>query len=1498
MTASMLFINSLEDAIENGQPLHTCTWDITKAFDSVSKNVMKLAWTRLGVPEDWVQWLVGMDEHGTTIVRTPHSIGIWNNQGAVGLTRRTRKQRPRQVYDRFICPGTVLQQDSDDGQQEISGLGFHAIRGTGQGDVTSPTCWAAIFDILLTALHMDGHEQRTSQHVASDANRGYAAGETAYADDLLSCARTPEALQRKADIVSTFCLIMGLQLSTSKLRRFVMAHSGLDDDESSTTIIHQYGACEHVDGAQWAPSEIHASVDGTLEYLGGKYDTDGSSRAVLEELKKTAISHCAEIGNTAASAATKIKCSALTTYAKIRYRSKLASLNLTELDEIDRIFYKFHTKATKNMVSFPYDLMYQSIDYGGVGLQRFTDLSSIDKLSEMFRSLRRSDEVSLAMGGLLQRTARAHGHAVGQGYKYRYSPRRGHRLWIRSALEWLQRYNIYLWRGGISSSTDLLSSAINLAIPGMSSQQHRSLSKHGLHLIGDLVDDRGGSRCWTVPKNMQWLLELLPENPTTDNGTLLWPGQFWQPYVNIEGIRPAHVLEVIHVVDTQHVEVAIWRQSRRRGYHIDYTRDEKTVTVNIDRIFSGTHTERWDQSGRTGNTCSFTRARLVPSPRATVPLPLSTPNWVQQALHFCDEQGPDYKPRIYTDGSYTERDHDIHSVFDTDAVTKTASAGIAIVHDGEDWQDRPIYAIHVDHGADVGTRSAYTMEYLALAMAMRMQSDTLRATAVCTDSMAVLKRLRNSQTRLGQADESHRMLLQSINTSLMDGATMPQWVPSHPERRKKDQLTWTRDDWGNHIADKIAGNAKRALRSLHDNVRWVRISAIDVINSLPRADEHYFGDVHGRPIALFGLLDHVHRIRLDRYLTARDNQREGPPKWTDNTVTFAASVFNDSKCSVGQHAHAARIIWDKHWHGRNRAKRQDLTEDGRRAAALCHMCNAPDSQHHSFRWCNHSNVRAIREETNQALQAYEQQHQIWHSEYCTDDDHRLQLSFIRGVIHEYYTCQDAGRVWTGNWNSCMVMRLQTGCRAEHITRKQCRRLRVLLREMYAIISQGATAINDVRHSVGSVQEAHIRHIQKATEPGTTTGQRLIVDYLLNTRGRPCNDTVQDVTNDEDSAADEMNNSIHSDNSIENNKHWEDDMDNEGRYDWLEYPSVAECLAITTAIDNAVHVNQCLTTVGKHGIRANSLQRLVTGLDTDAAIVDGYLHILQERYPGVKCMGSSFFSKLYNPGGTHQHMPRDTFNMGYASHHFNNVNIHQYKLILIPVLVKRHWTLIAVDMEAAQIRYLNPQGGGGATYLSIIKRWLAQRWHRSCDTEFPVDRWRCLTAHEEYIPQQTDDISCGIFIMMFAELLAQGKDITIFCDVMTHKARMYVAHCLLETYRTQSSTTARVQQEKEDQRPSHVIVERPVDSVTTDTVHTADHLVPGTLPPPRGAPCNADGTGTRTKVTKRQMQTPRTDKCGTNAQGQSSMAEHDDNTTDHDDNSGFVTAGREREKDQY
>ncbi|MFN9908519.1 MAG: hypothetical protein ACK56F_20715, partial [bacterium] len=89
---------------------------------------MKLAWTRLGVPDDWVRWLVGLDVMGTTTVRTPHAINIWNTAGVNGLRSRQRSRTQS-------TPGSVPSHSSslDDG---LTGEGFHAVRGTGQGAVS------------------------------------------------------------------------------------------------------------------------------------------------------------------------------------------------------------------------------------------------------------------------------------------------------------------------------------------------------------------------------------------------------------------------------------------------------------------------------------------------------------------------------------------------------------------------------------------------------------------------------------------------------------------------------------------------------------------------------------------------------------------------------------------------------------------------------------------------------------------------------------------------------------------------------------------------------------------------------------------------------------------------------------------------------------------------------------------------------------------------------------------------------------------------------------------------------------------------------------------------------------------------------------------------------------------------------------------------------------------------------------------------------------------
>eukprot|EP01041_Mallomonas_annulata_P042116 gene42116-biopygen5038 len=78
------YINALEDAKETGRPIHRSSWDMSKAFDTVSKPAMMIAWLRLGVPQNIADWLVGLDLQGVTIVRTPLARQAWlrvNYQG-------------------------------------------------------------------------------------------------------------------------------------------------------------------------------------------------------------------------------------------------------------------------------------------------------------------------------------------------------------------------------------------------------------------------------------------------------------------------------------------------------------------------------------------------------------------------------------------------------------------------------------------------------------------------------------------------------------------------------------------------------------------------------------------------------------------------------------------------------------------------------------------------------------------------------------------------------------------------------------------------------------------------------------------------------------------------------------------------------------------------------------------------------------------------------------------------------------------------------------------------------------------------------------------------------------------------------------------------------------------------------------------------------------------------------------------------------------------------
>ena len=169
----MIPINGIEDAEELDHELHRSSYDLKKAFDTTSKPLMLLAWQRLGVPLEIAHWLTEMDVGGTTVVKTPFAQYMW------------QILKYHSVDTQGSYPPGHLPSTDDSTLLEA----FDAIRGTGQGDVTSPTCWIAVMDILLTALRQ--HDQRGSgTHYRGDGTSMYTSEETSYADDLESICST------------------------------------------------------------------------------------------------------------------------------------------------------------------------------------------------------------------------------------------------------------------------------------------------------------------------------------------------------------------------------------------------------------------------------------------------------------------------------------------------------------------------------------------------------------------------------------------------------------------------------------------------------------------------------------------------------------------------------------------------------------------------------------------------------------------------------------------------------------------------------------------------------------------------------------------------------------------------------------------------------------------------------------------------------------------------------------------------------------------------------------------------------------------------------------------------------------------------------------------------------------------------------------------------------------------------------------------------------------
>ena len=69
-TANLQIKNALETAWQHMKQIFGSSWDISKAFDSVGRPLIRLAWERVGASDEIVDWLVELDRDNHIVVRS------------------------------------------------------------------------------------------------------------------------------------------------------------------------------------------------------------------------------------------------------------------------------------------------------------------------------------------------------------------------------------------------------------------------------------------------------------------------------------------------------------------------------------------------------------------------------------------------------------------------------------------------------------------------------------------------------------------------------------------------------------------------------------------------------------------------------------------------------------------------------------------------------------------------------------------------------------------------------------------------------------------------------------------------------------------------------------------------------------------------------------------------------------------------------------------------------------------------------------------------------------------------------------------------------------------------------------------------------------------------------------------------------------------------------------------------------------------------------------
>jgi hypothetical protein len=939
-TAMLQMINALEEAEEQGTEAYVSSWDTRRAFDSPAKQALMRAWTRLGVPPRIAQYLVNIDRGGISMVKSDLSQEMWEERGREGI-----------------------------GSREEDIPSFEAKRGTGQGDVTSPLNWDCLYDILLRALRIGGENDFRIR--ASD-QRITSVGDLAYADDLVSIAAREDTLQRKADIVSAFMVVFQMTIVPKKLRLvwFDFRRERVrGDDEEKHVVVHRKG---------WIEERVAIRRMGRIKYLGCLFEGGDGGDAQFDETMKMVREQLGMVMKRKASAGAKAVVINMCVIARACYAAKFCSWGQDRMLRLEKEFSRAYRKVTRNMASFPTELIYMEKRDGGLGFPNFVDRVMASQWSMLVRAVRWQGGVRDAAEGLMERTLREKGGGTSWGRESYVEPDPASGMWMSTLVNHMDKRGVKLRRGGVKEPEELgMLEDPDVGI-GVTRRQDRE----------DTVELRVGQAWWddTVGR----VLELVGRNETN------WECRIWLPR---EDPRETGRRSPRGELLPKGMELAMARStSGVGGGTFSFLSHDETQWIHPEgkglRVFLEP-----DKPGK-GRYSDRLMTRVVETRECTVVADFSNGGeymWYEEDIWKIQDI-PDIM--IFTDGSF-RRDIGVRAGIEPDC---DGSGAGAIVVMSKDWRSHPIYSWRF---REEGRRynSAFDIEIAMVSAATDLVRRLGRGT-IHTDCEAVVKRTEKGGYS-GAATKGHTEVSNHIRDARKKKCIEVKWVRSHPEEwmERKD---WKEKDYGIFMADRVAGG-QSCMEGRADVVREVKFQ--EAFRGI--RDKAQWGWEEGGLPMQRSMAELSGEYRRKEYLRKRDGYRREAgrlPRWEGCTVRFAAGRWRklaETK-GIAEWARLARVFWDKSWDGRNEGKGKG---DG--SPLDCPMCGGKDGMQHWARECSHEDLTRVREEAERRVRGRSygaKKGKVAGSRFCNVVD-EIRRTVIDG---------EDEKVWCGYWTESQI----------------------------------------------------------------------------------------------------------------------------------------------------------------------------------------------------------------------------------------------------------------------------------------------------------------------------------------------------------------------------------------------------------------------------------------------------------------------------------------------